>query len=655
MNAVAKPIALTNEQRADLATLLSRTIINRNLGWLGKTLTGVDVLTESPNQIGDALGIAQSLVKLIEAKAVLDDAVALLEQEFSNNLYLKAGLAAILRGERLDNPNLQQLLNRYEPFFNSADFQEMLPRVRGTVCAVAGGGNLLGTGFLVGPAHVLTNFHVLRNFIRRAANGVEYEQAVPGTDICCVFDYRTEPPPKLGNKASEDSRVLVVPAADQWLVNAREPLPDDGTAKAPAKVNTEYDYVLIELARPVGQKPARVGGGALRGWLSLPPKDRQYVPNERVILFQHPQGAAQQFDIGEVHNLDPSGTRVWYWVSSAHGSSGGAAVANDGTLLALHNAKVDSPPGPTDRPVNQGVCITLIAKDLEDVTKKWKTPPRPEEHPLAFWSLTDSVRDPKPIIGRQQFRDAVTKMMKDKHERLLAVVGGYGTFVGFSLSLLERTLGKLVPIARFSPDDMQVKTPPEFVTSILEQLGVEIDDQDPLPLSAPPTETPERWLRIYLPQWVGRQLARHEKNRPGVFPAWVAIDSTAPKIAPPLWAKGLRELVVAMCGGQDAGQTDDVPQLRWLLMSSVPLPLGTLHRIEEDLRNDDDASYTRDFAACMTVAWLTIDKEAENTESIFFSVASEALYDNSQLAKPILPRKLLAQKAIKMIKFARGK
>lgn len=652
MNAVVNPIALTDDQRADFATLLSRTVMNRNLGWLGKTLTGVDVLEQSPNQVGDALAIAQSLVKLIVEKAVIADAVALLEQEFSNSLYLKAGLAAILRGERLDNPNLQALLNRYEPFFNSADFQEMLPRVRGTVCAVAGGGKLLGTGFLVGPAQVLTNFHVLQNFVKRAANGVDYEQAVAGTEICCVFDYRTEPPPKLGNKAPEDSRVLVVHAADQWLVNARESLPGDGTAKAPLKVNTEYDYVLIELARPVGQKPARIGGGALRGWLSLP-KDRQYVAKERVILFQHPQGAAQQFDIGEVHNLDPSRTRVWYRVSSAHGSSGGAAVANDGTLLALHNAQVDSPPGPQD-PVNQGVCIDLIAKDL-DLSQKWKAPPRPEEHPLAFWSLTDSVRDPKPIIGRQEFRDAVTKMMKDKHERLLAVVGGYGTFVGFSLSLLERTLGKLVPIARFSPDDMQVKTPPEFVTSILEQLGVETDDQDPLPLTAPPTETPERWLRLYLPQWVGRQLARHEKSRPGVFPAWVAIDSTAPKIAPPLWAKGLRELVVAMCGGQDAGQTDNVPQLRWLLMSSVPLPLGNLNRIEEDLRKDNDEIYTRDFAACMTVAWLTIDKEAENTESIFFSVASEVLDDNSQLPKPILPRKALAQKAIKMIKFARGK
>lgn len=652
MNAVVKSFELTPEQRADLATLLARTSTARNLGWLGKTLTGKDVLEDSANQLGDTPGIAAALVTLLVEKNVISDAVALLQREFSKNLYLSAGLDAILGGQRLDNPNLQALLNRYEPFFNSADFQEMLPRVRGTVCAVAGQGKLLGTGFLVGPSQVLTNFHVLQPFLELAANGIDYEAKVPGKDICCVFDYRSEPAPKLGDAGKEDPRVLVVRAADQWLIHARNLLPDDGTDKAPAKVDTEYDYVLIELSRPVGQKPSRLGGGAIRGWLSLP-RDRDYLGEKRVVLFQHPGGAAQQFDIGDFAQIDPTKTRVWYRVSTAHGSSGGAAVGSDGTLLALHNAKVDSPPGPKDT-VNQGVRIDLIARDLEDTAKKWKPPLLPNEHPLAFWSLTDSLSDPKPIIGRMEFRDAVVRMMSPKTERLLAVLGEFGTFVGFTLDLLERTLGKLVQFARFAPDNMSTMTPPEFLESLLQQLNIETDPADPMPLTAPPTETEQRWLRVYLPLWLGRQFARHQKARPGVFPVWMVIDSTSPKNAPPLWKKELRELVVALCGPQDAGQADLVPQLRVLLMSSVQPPIGNLLRFEENLFTVTEEKYSEEFAACMTVAWLTVDKDVSNAQSVFFSVARLELRANSKLPKPELPRKVLAQLATNMLNVAPG-
>ncbi|HEU5137874.1 MAG TPA: serine protease [Steroidobacteraceae bacterium] len=646
MNAVVDSILLSADQQADLATLLERTSTNRNLGWLSTTLTGVDVLQESANQIGDTKALARALVKLLVDKGAVGDAIALLQREFPNNLYLLAGLGAILNKERLDNDNLQALLNRYEPFFNSADFQQMLPRVRSTVCAVAAGRKLLGTGFLVGPAHVLTNFHVLRPYLKPAANGTDYEQNAEGKDICCVFDYRAEPPPRLDDAATEDSRVVIVRAADQWLVHARKQLPDDGTAKAPPKVDTEYDYVLIELSRPIGQKPARVGGGALRGWLTLPTKC-DFFGKRKIVLFQHPGGAAQHFDIGDFSQLDPTATRVWYSVSSAHGSSGGAAVGTNGELIALHNAQVDSPPGPPGG-VNQGVRIDLIAEDLRNTTRKWNPPLPPDQHPLAFWSLNDSLASPRPIIGRQAFREAVVRMMNPEAERVLTVIGEFGTFVGFSLSLLQRTLGNLVPIARFTPENMGVMTPPEFLDAILDQLGVERDPADPMPMSPPPTETAERWHAIYLPKWLARQLARHEKKRPGVFPAWVAIDVTTPRNAAPLWAKGLRDLVTAMFGARDAGQTVDVPQLRWLLMSTVRLPLGTVRYVEEDLLADP--RYVEDFATCMTIAWKTIDKEVENAQSVFATIAEITLEESDGL-----PRKILAQKAARMVKTARGK
>jgi sugar lactone lactonase YvrE len=80
----------------------------------------------------------------------------------------------------------------------------------------------------------------------------------------------------------------------------------------------------------------------MRGWFSLPDAIKAMTPEQRVIIFQHPLRAPQATDVGQYEQLDPSGTRVWYAVSTAEGSSGGAAVDSDGRLFALHNAVVES-------------------------------------------------------------------------------------------------------------------------------------------------------------------------------------------------------------------------------------------------------------------------------------------------------------------------
>lgn len=70
----------------------------------------------------------------------------------------------------------------------------------------------------------------------------------------------------------------------------------------------EYDYVVIRLAKSIGDRPAQRGGGAARGWLSLPDRIDVLNPNLRLVVHQHPERAPQQFDIGNFIGLDPSGT-----------------------------------------------------------------------------------------------------------------------------------------------------------------------------------------------------------------------------------------------------------------------------------------------------------------------------------------------------------
>ena len=98
----------------------------------------------------------------------------------------------------------------------------------------------------------------------------------------------------------------------------------------------------------------------MRGWLPLPTEIAVLEKQTKLFVVQHPGRAPQQVDFGDYCRLDPSGTRVWYSVSTAKGSSGGAAVDSAGQLFALHNAEVEPREG-LEGTLNQGIRIDLIA------------------------------------------------------------------------------------------------------------------------------------------------------------------------------------------------------------------------------------------------------------------------------------------------------
>lgn len=648
---------LSQSQVDDLAELFSKALTRWNLSWLGIAVLGIDVLREEGNSIGSTKDLAKQLVtRLVDAGAIAK-AVSLLKRESRHNGYLSLGLNEILAGRPLDQHTLQALLNRYEPFFNSAEFQRMLPRVRSVVCAVAIQHEITGSGFLIGPDLVLTNFHVVQHYLQKTADPDVFVQDGDGKDLEFVFDYQSEPPPRLtGAMPGQTNSALVVHAADAWLVHARRLRDHDGTVRALMPVGKELDYAVIRLAKAVGDKPSRVSGGPMRGWLALPTEACDYLEGRRVVVFQHPAGTAQQMDVGQFVQLDPSTTRAWYRVSTAKGSSGGAAVSATGELFALHNAEVESPPGPPttapDERVNQGVRIDAIAQDLAAHAPGWQAPKAAELHPVAVWSLTDSIQSARPIIGRRIFRQNVIQMMADGSKRAMTVIGKYGTFARFTIALLQRTVGSQVPIARFTPGNMQVLAPEDFARALVEQLGVDVDPQDRMLPSPPATETLERWLALDLPSWVGRQLARHAKAQPGTFPAWVVIDVTVPSNEFVLWKAGLRDLVTGLVGVRDAGQTVDITELRWVFLSTTPLAVGGTARLEEDLRDDEDVD--SEFIECMQFAWRAIDKFEPVPPSLLLAMARKARADNDvgPAADRLPVRKALAAAVSSLLVYA---
>lgn len=640
-------------QVEDLMQLFVRTLSPGSLSWLASASLGIDLLREEGDSVGDMVALSSRLVTRLIDAGKLEEALALLKREAKQNPYLVVGLREILAGRRLDSPQLQSLLTDYEPFFNSARFQRMLPRVSSVVCAVAVNDELRGTGFLIGPDLVLTNYHVIPECL--CPNGVPdaFVQVAAGCKLQFVFDYQNEPPPQLsGIAAGRSGRVVVVRAAAHWLVHARRTRPGEGTVAA-EDVGLQHDYVVVRLERDIGNRPSRVGGGWIRGWLPLPKEECDYVSKKRVVVFQHPGGMAQQLDVGYLEQLDGSSTRAWYRVSTAPGSSGGAAVDANGGLLALHIAAVESPPGPpAPRPedrVNQGVRIDTIAADLRGCAA-WQDPPDPDKHVTTVWSLNDNTREPRPIIGRRVFREYVEEMMTGDGKRVMSVIGEYGTFVRFTIALLQRMLGNQAQVVRFGPGNMQKLAPEDFARALVEQLGVASDPEDPRPQQTS-TETRERWLGLDLPAWVARQLVRHAKAQPGSFPAWVIIDVAVPANDTVFWTDGLRELVTALVGVRDAGQVIDIPQLRWLFLSTTPLPAAGAEHLKEDLRGNVDLA--DGFRECMQNAWQSIDQlEAALPESFLRTIAVTTLKDNSRAAAPLLARKALAAKVVDFLENA---
>jgi hypothetical protein len=640
---------LTEAQLDDFAALLAKTVTRGNIAWLATSVLGSGALWEAANDVGDVSAFARRIVDVLATEGRIPDAVALLRQEAHRNSYLNFGLNHILRGGRLDDSQATQaFVNEYEPFLSSGAFQERFPRVMRTVCAIGlvPEAGIVGSGFLIAPDLVMTNYHTLKTFLDVGPDGQTIVANGPGDQIFCFFDYLWEPAPKVPPVKQPRHASLVVEAAKDWLVYARKLLPYDGTPQCPKEVGTAYDYAVIRLKRPVGKLPARLSGGGIRGWLPMPQAIDVLGQQKRIIVFQHPETAPQQFDIGDFVQLDRSGTRVWYSVSTAKGSSGGAAVDSDGQLFALHNAEVQAQVTGQKR-LNQGVRIDRIAEDLAAAVPQWNAAPAPAEDPLAFWSLSDDPREPQPIIGRTKFRENVHAMTVETGERLMVVTGMPGSGRRFSIDLLRRTLGSQTPVVVFSPKDLQTLSPKDFLRVLVNELGlVGLTGKPPIP-DPQSTETIPRWLREDLPKWLLDRLTEDQALNRARYPAWIVINSVTEPEERLFWGDNLKDFVVALAGFHDPGQTAvDLPHLRWLFLGSKPetLPVRGVRPQDEDLSGH--ASDQQDFADCLQLAWSSVDKTSPLIPETFLTTMA-AMTIQSNAGRP--SRKVLADLVRNMV------
>jgi hypothetical protein len=338
-------LRLTRQQTEDLNNALLSAFPTREA--LGRMLFfRLDRRLDAIAPFSDVRQVVLNLIQLASVEGWAADLVAAAREDNPGNPELQEFAAQFgLAAELADSPDLERLIK--QPFFDVNRWRERLGIIEGQVCRVEIEGRSHGTGFLVGPDLVLTAFHVLEEII----NG-KWPPDLAG----CRFDHK-----QLNDSGTVHEGTLYEFARPNWLVDfspsaSYEDLvnPDSRRSLGP----NELTYALVRLARPAGADP--VGGhraapnAASRRWIRIAPGATP-LRGGPVLIVQHPEGSPLKvaFDSNGVIAIDNGGTRIFYRVNTAPGSSGSPCFDSDWQLLAMHVA--------SDRRANVKVGISINA------------------------------------------------------------------------------------------------------------------------------------------------------------------------------------------------------------------------------------------------------------------------------------------------------
>jgi trypsin-like peptidase/effector-associated domain 1 (EAD1)-containing protein len=217
-------------------------------------------------------------------------------------------------------------------FADAELWRNQMFKFEGRVCRVELGGKGTGTGFLVGPDVVLTNYHVMKPVM---------DGAVAAANVRFRFDYR-----KLANGLESSGPLVELfdPDPKKWLIDQSEYSAAEAagvTPDNPPPKETELDYALVRLKRPLGQDPIdpNAAESPKRGWIELPAAPQPIAEHMAMIILQHPKSDPLKLalDTDAVLKVYDHGLRVRYATNTEEGSSGSPCFDFKWNLIALHH------------------------------------------------------------------------------------------------------------------------------------------------------------------------------------------------------------------------------------------------------------------------------------------------------------------------------
>jgi WD40 repeat protein/class 3 adenylate cyclase/tetratricopeptide (TPR) repeat protein len=269
-------------------------------------------------------------------------------------------------------------------FYDAADQRARQARCERTVCRIElGNSGPWGTGFLLGPDIVLTNYHLIDD-LDQETNTARLR------DVTILFDYALGPDGRTPTTGTPCKLAI----DGKWLL-----------ASSP---ESERDFALLRLDRPVGSEPAVDAPDATRGWLTPTPYPFSSAEPEPLFILQHPQ-------VRENEPTDPLkitvgfvppqavGDRVIYTTNTLRGSSGSPCFRADWELVALHRAA-------TTFDANEGIPFRAFLDDLRpwlpQTTTGKLTPNRPPTVDRGIQGVTPKGHDP----ASAELTDVLTQM-----------------------------------------------------------------------------------------------------------------------------------------------------------------------------------------------------------------------------------------------------
>lgn len=635
----------------------------------------------APNDLNDIPRLYRAVVDDMLAHDRLDRFLLALFEQGQANPVLREILqrrVTVDDSGRVPESALHSIRNTTEPFLNSQSFFPGMEAARFRVCAVwvdnpvNGKKQILGTGFLVAPDLVITAHHVVESLLgdgpAQTVDGeiVTTDVSIPGSRdrLAFVFDYWTQasnfdpdhPPPG----------VTIVRPAEDWLEWSSRTHHDDGITHLfgdpPAEKN--LDCAVIRLSKKVGMAVAGRGGTRIRGWLRLQPSEPNLDTGSAIAILQHPSGGAQVFDKGNYKAHDTTTTRVFYETEAARGSSGSPCFDSAPAVVAFHNAGRPTDYNGDTAKCNQGVRIDHVVAEMPSrlVAESGTT----WSKDIALWSLSDDPAKPEPVLGREDFKQAVIDLFDPKSrlrvitvEEAAAVAGVGASGKSFSTRILNAIArGRSGQVVEFGANEVRGMSPERFLAELGSRIG--LSGLDSFPDKPTDERQLSRWWASDLPQWFGQLLEDRAKaagtaaleTSPGLANAsalgrdlvlreivWIVIDDI--DRYPP--EGGIKELLAGLMAITDTATLvgAGLKSLRWLIIGHIPDFIR--ERTTEYLRDEvSQAKVGRDeWVQCLATAFFSLGKQ-----DAFEAKTAGGLYDFSHLTMADIQNPRLALKAL---------
>ncbi|NJM73245.1 MAG: trypsin-like peptidase domain-containing protein [Scytonema sp. RU_4_4] len=246
---------------------------------------------------------------------------------------------------------LEKIIKKTNSFLDVNQWREKLGTIEAQVCRIEITNNNntkeFGTGFLIAPNVVVTNYHVIESVDSGQANA---------SNVILRFDYKQLADGKIINQGTEYRLV-----ESDWLID-----------KSPYTKNTlptldELDYALLRVDGVLGEEPIGKNSdpkAPQRGWISLPTKPYEFLPETPLLIVQHPKAEPLKlaFDTDAIIGINENSTTVKYKTNTEPGSSGSPCFDINWNLVVLHHSGDPDWRNPT---YNAGTPFSAICSRLE--------------------------------------------------------------------------------------------------------------------------------------------------------------------------------------------------------------------------------------------------------------------------------------------------